>query len=371
MPAMQTRASCWLVVAVAFAASLAAQSDDVDEFIRAQMRAQNIPALSLAIVKDGQVVKAQGYGLANRERKIAATPDTVFKIASVSKQFIAAGIMLLVQDGKLRLDEPIAKYLDQPPAAWQPLTVRHLLTHTSGLVREAPGFSATRIQADADVIRSAYRTPLQFAPGTRYEYGNLSYFILAEIVRVVSGVAWPEFLHQRIFAPLGMTSTFPTNTKATIANRAVGYVDNDRLRVADEWPALRASGAFLSTVLDLAKWDAALYGDSVLQESTRRLMWTPVTLNDGTTYPYGFGWQLGMFRGQRYVRHTGGMPGARAMFLRFPDARLTVIVLLNLDDADPLAIADGLATRYLQTSGRLKPAPPPDASPGRPVACPV
>jgi len=168
MPAMQTRASCWLVVAVAFAASLAAQSDDVDEFIRAQMRAQNIPALSLAIVKDGQVVKAQGYGLANRERKIAATPDTVFKIASVSKQFIAAGIMLLVQDGKLRLDEPIAKYLDQPPAAWQPLTVRHLLTHTSGLVREAPGFSATRIQADADVIRSEYGTPLQFAPGTTY-----------------------------------------------------------------------------------------------------------------------------------------------------------------------------------------------------------
>lgn len=320
---------------------------DVDDFIRAEMRAQNIPGLSLAVVQDGRVVQAAGYGFADRQRKVPATPDTVYKIASVSKQFVAAGIMLLVQEARLGVDDPVSRYLEGTPASWKAITIRHLLTHTSGLVREGPAFDAKRSQPDAEVIRSAFRLPLQFTPGARHDYGNLNYFALAEIIRVVSGVPWTDFISDRIFKPTGMTSTWPTNTQATIPNRATGYVDNDRLRVADQWPALRPSGGFLSTVLDLAKWDAALYGDGILHESTRRQMWTPVTLNDGSTYPYGLGWQLGTFRGQRFVRHTGGMPGARAMFVRFPDAGLAIVILMNLDDVDPIGIAEGVAVRYL------------------------
>ena len=156
------------------------------------MKSQNIPGLSLVVTRDGQIVKSAGYGLANRQLNIPASPETVYKIGSVSKQFIATGIMLLVQEGRLRVEDPVGKHLDGSPLAWSGITVRHLLTHTSGLIREAPGFDPFKIQNDADVIRSAYSQPLRFAPGEKWEYSNLGYFTLAEIIRVVTGGPWSE-----------------------------------------------------------------------------------------------------------------------------------------------------------------------------------
>ncbi|MGH9814999.1 MAG: serine hydrolase domain-containing protein, partial [Candidatus Acidiferrales bacterium] len=224
----------------------------------------------------------------------------------------------------------------------------HLLTHTSGLVREAPGFDPFKTQSDADVIKSAYSRPLRFAPGEKWEYNNLGYFALAEIIRKVSGRPWSEYLSEKVFRPSGMNTTHPTNTKQSVPNRAHGYVDNDKLLDADDWPALRPSGAFLSTVLDMAKWDAMLNTDKILSESTRRQMWTPVNLNNGASHPYGFGWSLAEIRGRKVVHHTGGMPGFRAGFMRFLDSdRLTVIVLMNLDDVDITSIVNGLAALYL------------------------
>ena len=333
--------------AIALSVVVSGQADKTDEFIAAQLRDQNIPGLALAVVKDGKVVKAGGYGYADLERKVPMTPDTVMKIASVSKQFIATGIMVLVQDGRLSVDDPVSKYADDTPPAWRPITIRHLLTHTAGLVREAPGFDASRAKPDAEVIRTAYPLPLRFAPGDKYEYSNVGYFILGEIIRRVSGRPWTEFLHDRVFTPSGMTKTFPTNTTAKVPSRAVGYVDNDKPRPAGEWVALRPSGAFLSTVLDMAKWDAVLYTDTVLTEASRRQMWTPVRLNDGKTHGYGFGWQTGSFRGHRLVHHSGGMPGARSSFARFPDDRLSIVVLMNLDDVDVETIVQGVAELYL------------------------
>ena len=329
------------------AATLAAQADKVDEFIAAEMKRQNVPGLSLAVIKDGKIVKAQGYGLADIKGKVPATPQTIYRIASVSKQFIASGIMLLAQDGKLAIDDPASRHLEGTPAAWKAITIRHLLTHTSGLIREAPGFDPLKVQPDADVIKTAYATPLRFAPGEKWEYSNTGYFVLAEIIRIVSGRPWPDFLNERVFAPSGMTATYPTNTSTRVANRAVGYSDNDRLRVAADWPVLRPSGAFLSTVLDLAKWDAVLNTDKILTESSRRQMWTPVTLSGGSTAPYGFGWQLSSFKGRRRIHHSGGMPGTRTEFARFPDDRLTIIVLMNLDDADVDSVVTGIAALYL------------------------
>lgn len=325
----------------------AAQADETDGFITAEMKRQNIPGLSLAVVKNGSIVKAAGYGLANIKLKTPARAETVYRIASVSKQFIAAGIMRLVQDGRLRVDDPVATFLDGTPAAWKAITIRHLLTHTSGLVRDAPGFDPMKTQSDADVIRSAYSLPLRFTPGEKYEYGNLSYYALAEAIRKVSGRPWADYLRETIFDPLGMESTHPTDTPRRFAGRAAGYVDNDKLTPADDWPALRPSGAFLSTVLDLAKWDAALYGDRILSEASRRQMWTPVRLNDGSTHPYGFGWTLGSFNGHTLIHHSGGMLGFRARFARFIDDRLTIIVLMNLDDVDPDAIVTGVARLHL------------------------
>ncbi len=329
-----------------FAPAAAAQTDPGDDRIRAEMKRQNIPGLSLAVVKNGAIVKAEGYGFANLKLKTPATPATVYKIASASKQFIATGIMLLVQDGRLSLDDPIGKYLEGTPASWNGITIRHLLTHTSGLVREAPGFDPLKIQPDAAVIKTAYPLPLRFAPGAKWEYSNTGYFALAEVIRVVAGRPWSEYLAEKVFKPAGMHSTRTTTTEK-VPNFAQGYVDNDSPREAPEWAALRPSGAFLSTVLDLAKWDAALYTDNILSASTRRQMWTPVTLNDGTSYPYGFGWMFASVRGHRLVHHPGGMPGFRSDIARFVDDGLTIIVLMNLDDVDIDAIIAAVASVYL------------------------
>jgi CubicO group peptidase (beta-lactamase class C family) len=313
------------------------------------MNRQKIPGLSLVVLRNGEMIKAAGYGLADRKLRIAATPDTVYKIASASKQFIATGIMLLVQEGRIGLDDPLNKFIDGTPPAWNAIRIRHLLTHTAGLIREAPGFDPLKVQSDADVLRSAYAVPLRFAPGQKWEYSNTGYFALAEIIRKVSGQAWGDYLANRVFTPLGMqsTRTTPTNTTEKVARYAQGYVDNDALRDAPQWVALRPSGAFLSTVRDLAKWDAALRTESILTEPTRRQMWTPVTLNDGVTYPYGFGWMIATVKGHRLIHHPGGMPGFRADIARFVDDGLTIIVLMNLDDVNIDAIVGGLAAVYM------------------------
>jgi D-alanyl-D-alanine carboxypeptidase len=338
-----------IVIAFLIAAPMAALGDPADDFLRAEMKRQRIPGLSLVVLRNGEVIKAAGYGLANRKLDVAATPDTVYKIASASKQFIAAGIMLLVQEGRIGLDDPLNKFLDGAPAAWNTITIRHLLTHTGGLIREAPGFDPLKVQSDADILRSAYAVPLRFVPGLKWEYSNTGYYALAEIIRKVSGQTWGDYLAARIFKPLGMqsTRTTPTSTTEKIAGYAQGYVDNDALRDAPQWVALRPSGAFLSTVRDLAKWDAALRTESILTESTRRQMWTPVTLNDGATYPYGFGWMMATVKGHRLIHHPGGMPGFRSDIARFVDDGVTIIVLMNLDDVDIDAIIAGLAAAYL------------------------
>jgi len=327
--------------------TVAAQTDRTDEYITKEMRRQNIPGLSLVVLKNGQVVKAEGYGLASIKLKTRATPETVYKIASASKQFIATGIMLLVQEGRLGVGDPISKYLEGTPATWNGITIRHLLTHTSGLVREAPGFDPFKVQSDVDVIKTAYPLPLRFAPGEKWEYSNTGYFALAEVIRTVAGRPWSEYLAEKVFRPTGMLSTRTTTTTDSVPNLAQGYVDNEALRDADAWPAVRPSGAFLSTILDLAKWDAALYTDDVLSASTRREMWTPVRLNDGSSYPYGFGWRLGNVSGHRLVHHPGGMPGFRADIARFVDESLTIVVLMNLDDVDIDGILGGVAAIYL------------------------
>lgn len=167
-----------LTVALLVSGSLLqrARSDEIDDYIKADMQKKHVPGVSLAVIKDGKVVKAQGYGLANVELNVPAGPETVYKIGSVSKQFIAAGIMLLVQDGKIKVDDKISTYLQETPEAWKDITVRHLLTHTSGLSREASGFASLKVQSDADLIKTAYTQKLDFAPGEKWRYCNLGYF---------------------------------------------------------------------------------------------------------------------------------------------------------------------------------------------------
>jgi len=338
-----------------------ARADDIDAYFERALRRLHAPGAAVAVIKDGQVIKAEAYGLANLEHGVPAETNTVFEIGSVSKQFIAAGIMLLVQDGLVDLDDPVGRHLDGTPDAWQAITLRHLLTHTSGLVREAPGFEPLTVQDDRDVIATAYSLPLEFAPGERWEYSNLGYFVLADIIRSVSRMPWADFMTERIFEPLGMTATQVT-TLDIVPHRASGYqwVD-DRLLHVPDLPAVRPSGAFLSTVLDLARWELALRSNEVLDASSKAEMWTSVTLNSGERYPYGLGWMLVDWpadypqpTGVPMIQHTGTIGGFRAGFARWPSHDLTVIVLVNQRE---LEIAGMLANVAIGVVPELRTVP--------------
>jgi CubicO group peptidase (beta-lactamase class C family) len=338
-----------MLVVLLLIATIPVRADQTDEYVQAEMKKQRIPGLSLAVIKEGNIIKAKGYGLANVELNLPASPESVYKIGSISKQFIATGIMLLVQEGKLGLDDKVSRHLEETPETWREITLRHLLTHTSGLVREAPGFNPLKIQADADVIKTAYSAPLRFAPGEKWEYCNLGYFMLAEIIRKASGTGWSEYLNQRVFQPLGMNATRPTSVADIVPNRANGYAWKDgTLENAEIILALRPSGAFLSSVLDLAKWDAALYTDRILTGASREQMWTPSAeiprgSNEAAKLSYGLGWQIGEVNGHRHVNHGGTLAGFRAALVRFLDDKLTVVVLTNVANASPDAIAHGVA----------------------------
>lgn len=368
-----TRHALLAALCVLLAAS-GARADKIDDYLRAEMAKQSIPGLSLAVLRGGKLVKARGYGFANLELRVPATPETVYKIASVSKQFVAAGILLLAQDGRLHLDDPLSRYCDDPPEAWHAITLRHLLTMTSGLPRELPGWSPYREYTEAEILEAARKAEPRAAPGEKWEYGNLGYFLLAGVIRRASGKPWGEFLRQRIFEPLGMSDTRLASHAAVVPNRADGY-----LRVGDEWrnagPLLsaRPSGGLLSTVLDLAKWDAALATGKLIPRETMRQAWRPVMLNDGRTHPYGFGWALGEVRGRRLIEHGGSLAGFRTQFSRFVEDRITVIILTNCNASQPAELARGVAARYIpalreEPDDTASPNPGAALSPRAPVA---
>lgn len=335
------------------ALSVAAPRDTVDRFIAAEMACKHIPGVSIAVVRGGKVIRAEGYGVADLEHEIPVRPQTVFKIGSLSKQFLATGIMLLAQDGRLAVDDPVARRFPGTPDSWRDITLRHLLTHTSGVLREGPAFEPLTLQPDSVVIRSAFAQPLEFPTGSKYQYCNVCYFTLADIIARVSAKPWDVFLAERVFRPMGMTATRTTTVTELVPHRARGYTWRDSGYVnAPEYVALRPSGAFLSTVLDLAKWDTALYEERVLTKASREAMWTPVRLTGGGTYGYGFGWELDSLDGHWRVHHGGTLPGFRAEMARFPNDSLTVIVLTNADGARADEIVRGVARIYLSRRGR-------------------
>ena len=340
------RVTC-VTVALALTCAMHARADPIDDYVKMQIAKQRIPGLSLAVVKDGQIVKLQSYGLANIELNATATSDTVYKLGSLSKPFIATGIMLLAEEGKLAFSDSIATFLDGTPQGWTAMTVHHVLSHTGGLSREAPGFDPLKVQPDSAVIRSAYGMALEFQPGEKWQYSNLGYFVLAEIITRVSGKPWPQFLEERIFARLGMTATRVTDVTSIVPNRASGYaLRNDMYQNAPVIAALRPSGALLSTVMDLLRWDAALGSGRVLPPSALETMWTRARLTSGEAARYGLGWYIDGDGADRMIHHPGSIAGFQADYARFPAYNLSVIVLTNRDIAFPAAIAAGVAALY-------------------------
>ena len=335
-------------------ASLPAQADKIDDYIKREMKKRQIPGVALAVIKDGKVVKMKGYGLANVELGVPVTPDSVFNLASLTKQFTAAAIMLLVEDGKIGLDDRISKYLPNAPDAWSGITVRHLLTHTSGVKKtELPRCNESWLleYTTVQMFEHASKLPPNFAPGERWWYSNQGYILLGMIIEKVSGKRYGEFLRERIFQPLGMNATTIHDGWNVIKNRAAGYTRRNGELSRDWYSAahieLSSAYGLLSTSRDLVKWDAALSGEKTLKKASLDVVWIPVKLNNGFHHNYGFGWFLDEFRGHRVVQH-GGSTGT--FILRLPDDKLTVVFLSNLGEAptfDPVSMARGIAGRYI------------------------
>ncbi|AMV40804.1 serine hydrolase domain-containing protein [Planctomyces sp. SH-PL62] len=351
-----------ILLGVAAAVAPAARAQDpapppsaaeIDAYIEKAMRDRHVPGLSAAVVRDGQVVLAKGYGLADVEQNVPATVDTVYQLASVTKTFTSAAVMLLVREGKLALDDKINDRLPDLPAVWKDVTVRHLLNHTSGIksYTSVPDFqkSPWKDYAHRELLDLVAKEPLEFAPGEKFEYSNTGYYLLGMLIEKASGEPYGRFTAARVFEPLGMSRTRLNDLQAIIPGRARGYRwDRKELEnVAPVSPTQPfAAGALVSSVSDLIKWDAALAEHELLDEATLGSMWTPTRLNGGGESGYGFGWEVSKVNGRPMVAHGGGIPGFSTQLSRFPDDRLTVIVLTNAEGGHAGALARGIAGRF-------------------------
>jgi CubicO group peptidase (beta-lactamase class C family) len=329
-------------------------ADDVDLYIKTSMARQHIPGLSLAVIRDGKIIKAKGYGHASVELNVPARPETVYELASATKPFVAVAVLSLVQDGKIGLEDKVSNFVEGAPDTWKDITIRHLLTHTSGikdyladLRRDFPHDAAPEA-----IVRAAIEAPLHFTPGAKWSYSNTGYVLLGMIVRKVSGESYDAFLAGRVFRPLGMEDTRHDSPDEVVPNRAIGYLwyGAGGLRNGEFLKyqmTNHGDRGILSTALDLAKWDAALSSGRLLTPSSKEAMWSRVKLGDGSTFGYGLGWFLEDVNGHRHVYHAGGAPGTAAIFSRYPDDRLTVIILANGGAAYVQALDLGVAQRYV------------------------
>ena len=326
--------------------------DAVDSYVASEMQRQHIPGVSLLVSRDGNVVLAKGYGLANVELQVPVKPETVFQSGSVGKQFTASAVMMLVEEGKIKLDDAITKYLPGAPAAWHEVTIRELLSHTAGFTDYPGNFDFRRDYTEAQLLKIVEGIPLAYPPGTKWAYSNLGYLTLGIIIHRVTGKFYGDFLEERIFQPLGMNTTRIISEADIVPNRAAGYrLVKGELR-NQEWvsPTLNttADGALYFSTLDLAKWDAALYTEKLLKKSSLEQMWTIAKLKNGqpNSGHYGFGWFIEAPDGHHVVEHEGAWQGFKSQISRYVDDKLTVIVLANLEQADPAAIAHGVAKIY-------------------------
>ena len=319
----------------------------VDRVVKAAMSTYKIPGVSLAVLRNGKIILLKSYGLANVEHQVPVKPETIFQSGSIGKQFTAAAIMILAQENKLSLDDKVSKYFPDAPASWKDITVWNLLTHTSGLGDYPPDIDLRRDYTEEQFFESFKKAPLEFAPGTNWNYSNVGYVTLGILIRKVTGKYYGDFLQERVFRPLGMTTARVISEEDIISNRASGYrLVNGELK-NQEWvsPSTNstADGSLYFSILDMAKWDAALYTDTPLTQASRNRIWTPAQLSDGTTKGYGFGWHILDLHGHRLIVHGGAWQGFKSFIARYPDNNLTVILFANSSNTNPARLANHVA----------------------------
>ena len=364
-----------------------------EAYARLQRYTGDVPGAALLVLRNGEAVIRRGVGLADVEAGTPITPATNFRLASVSKQFTAAAVLLLAEDGRLRLDDPVRRWLPELPANADGVTLHHLLSHTSGLhdyedimaadfqgqVRDADVLCllatarpcpATAAGADADgdatgfTADAAAKPPASreaapgtgsgepyFAPGTAYRYSNSAYALLSLVVERASGLPYPEFLHTRIFTPLGMDHSLAFVAGSNpVPNRAYGHsADDTAWRRSDQssTSAVLGDGGIYSSIDDMAKWDAALYDDRLLSDASRALAFsaqTSTATGEADVAAYGYGWRLD----DGLMWHSGETMGFRNVILRWPGEHLTVLMLTNRNDPEPYRDARAIGEAFLR-----------------------
>jgi D-alanyl-D-alanine carboxypeptidase len=348
--------------ALAFPAGVAAQVQpsaaalvEMDRRIEAELTSQNIPGVVVGVASRGRLLHVGTYGLADVELRVPVTDSTVFEIGSISKQFAAAAALLLVEEGRLDLDDPIHEHLADLPGEWLGVTVRQLLNHTSGIpdYEEIQTYEAYRFRFTPEqIIRVAHSRPMDFGPGQGWYYSNTGYFLLSMIIERIEGRPLGDVLRERIFTPLGMDQTRMADPEDIIPHRSAGYwVDRMNVhlmnRDATQTSSTLGAGGLLSSVHDMAKWDEALYGNTLLSEASKAAMWTSTILPDGTDTGYGFGWVTRPYRDRRAVSHTGQVAGFVSNFTRLPDDDLAIIVFTNRYRVSGGRIRDIVADTFL------------------------
>ena len=336
----------WLVPCLAQNDNLAS----IDRFVAGEMQARKIPGVAVAVLRDGKVDVLKTYGFANLEHQVPVKPETVFQSGSMGKQFAAAAVMILVQEGKVSLQDKIAKYFPGAPETWNNITVQHLLTHTAGMGDYPPEIDLHRDYTEEQLFEAFKKAPLAFAPGEKWDYSNVGYVMLGMLIRKVTGKFYGDFLKERIFTPLEMTTARVISEADIIPNRAAGYRVVAGEIKNQEWVSpstnTTADGSLYFSILDLVKWDAALYTNHPLNQSTLAQIWEPVKLNSGVRKGYGFGWFTDVIHNRRTVFHGGAWQGFKSCIMRFPDEKLTIIVLANSWNTREFKLARGLAGIY-------------------------
>lgn len=332
---------------------LAAQKPSVgivDSYIRREMRRQQIPGIALAVLKHGQPELLRTYGFANLEHNIPVKQATVFQSGSMGKQFTAAAVMLLVHDGKLRLDDPVNRYLPDAPASWSNITIRRLLNHTAGLGNFGDEVNLRRDYTEKEFWELIKASALKFEPGSDWSYSNLGYVTLGILIHKVTGEFYGDLLVRRVFKPLGMEGSRVISESDIISDRAAGYrIVNGALK-NQEWVSpsnnTTADGSLYVTLADLIKWDRALISKSVFNKAALEEIWSPAILSDGRRWPYGFGWHLGQIDGKKVVFHGGAWQGFKSFIGRVLEDDRTIIFLANSWETHDFQLAHGLLALY-------------------------
>lgn len=333
---------------------------ELDHWIHNYMDENNVPGSLVAVASKGRILHLKTYGMANVELSVPVTDSTVFEIGSISKQFVSAVVMQLFEENKIGLDDPIQHYLKDIPGEWLGVTVRQLLTHTSGIpdYEEIRSYDVYRFRlTPEEVIQIAHSRPMDFTPGTGWYYSNTGYFLMSMIVERIEGRPLGKVLHSRIFGPLGMTQTRMTDPEDIIPHRASGYWVDKAGKLINRNPTETSStlgaGGLLSSVYDLVKWDEALYRDELLSAESKITMWSKTVLADGDSIGYAFGWGIRPYKGLKRQYHQGQVAGFVAKFSRFPDQEAAIIVFMNRYQVSSNQLSQAVLHTFMPSLGPI------------------